>query len=65
MRDWWTPVINALGNAEDAAQCMKGHIGLDDSTVKITLLHIVRALNSYCDAVSLETSYYRTNPNWT
>jgi len=60
MIDWWTPVIDALGNVEDAAQCTKGHIGLNDRTVKVTLSRIICALDSYCDAVSLQKSY-RTN----
>lgn len=64
MINWWTPVIDALENVEDAAQRMKGCIGLNDSTVKVTLSRIIRALDSYCEAVSLETSY-RTNPDWT
>ena len=64
MIDWWTPVIDALGDVEDVAQCMEGCIGFDNSTVKVPLSHIIRALDSYCKAVSLEKSY-RTNPDWT
>jgi len=64
MIDWWTPAIDALGNVEDATQCMKGYIGFNDNTVTVTLSHIICALDSYCDAVSLEKSY-RTNPDWT
>lgn len=50
MIDWWTPVIDALGDVEDVAQCMEGCIGFDNSTVKVPLSHIIRALDSYCKA---------------
>jgi len=48
---WWTPVIDALGNVEDASHHL-GCTGFDDSATKLTVSRIIRALESYYEAVS-------------
>jgi len=48
MEEWWTTVINALGNVEDAAR----HRCIDDNAVMVALNRIIRAMDSYCEAVS-------------
>jgi len=53
---WWTPVIDALGNVEDASYHL-GCTSFDDSAVKLsTLPRIIRALDSYYEAVSWSNS---------
>ena len=54
MMKWWTPIIDALGKIEDATHRLRAGTGFDNNAVKVTLTRIVRALGSYCDAVSLE-----------
>ena len=54
MVSWWTLVIDALGKVEDATHRMRGVNGIDDSTVMVSITRVTRALDSYCEAVSLE-----------
>ena len=53
MVSWWTLVIDALGKVEDATHRMRGTSGIDDSAVMVSITRITRALDSYCEAVSL------------
>ncbi|KAL4062282.1 hypothetical protein V8B97DRAFT_1878072 [Scleroderma yunnanense] len=50
MVDWWTPIIDAIGNVEDAAQHKRGGTSFPDSTVMVSLTRIIRALDAYCEA---------------
>lgn len=52
---WWAPVIDALGNVEDTAHRMRGGTSPEDSTDIFALTRrVIRALDSYCEAVSLK-----------
>jgi len=52
MEEWWATVINALGNVEDAARLRC----IDDNAVMVALNRIIRAMDSYCEAVSFTRS---------
>ena len=54
MVKWWSRVIDTLEKVEDAAHRMKGRNDFDDSAIMIAITRITRALDSYCEAVSLE-----------
>lgn len=55
MEEWWTTVINALGNVEDTAWHRSTvWTGVDDNAVRAALNHVIRAMDLYCEAVSLE-----------
>lgn len=55
MVNWWKPIIEALFQLEDIANRMRAGARFDDNAVKHALTCIIRALGSYCDAVSLES----------
>jgi len=48
---WWTLVIDALGNVEDASH----HLGGTGFSDTVNLSRIISALDSYCEVVSLVT----------
>ncbi|KAL4077630.1 hypothetical protein J3A83DRAFT_1637988 [Scleroderma citrinum] len=50
MVDWWSPIIDAIGNVEDAAQHEREGTGFPDSTAMASLTRIIRALDAYCEA---------------
>ena len=55
MEEWWTTVINALGNVEDTAWHRSTvWTGVNDNAVIAALNRIIRAMDLYCETVSLE-----------
>ena len=52
MEEWWTTVINALGSVGEAAR----NRGIGDNAVMVALNRIIRAMDSYCEAVSFRGS---------
>lgn len=57
MVKWWIPVIEALSQLEEIAHRMRAGARFDDNVIKHALTCIIRALGSYCDAVSLEDHF--------
>lgn len=57
MVKWWTPVIDVLAMTEDMAYSMRSGADFDDNALKIICSRIIRALDLYCDAVSLEDNF--------
>lgn len=56
MVKWWTVVADALTKVEDATHRMKRGNELN-SAIIVAITRITRALDSYCEAVSLKDQY--------
>ena len=53
MVKWWSRVVDTLEKVEETVRRMEGRNELNDSDAMVVITRIARALDSYCEAVSL------------